>query len=156
MNIVQFNPIFGPASYTVDPRLVFVLMPFKDNLTKIYQTIIKPSVEALEFELVCKRADEIPSNRAIVQDIWKSICEARLILADLTGLNPNVMYELGIAHTIGKETILIYQQGDEIKFPFDLAHIRRIEYEDNAIGGRKLEQELRATLSHVLAPQLRS
>jgi hypothetical protein len=156
MNVIQINPIFGPASYVIDPRLAFVLMPFTDELTAIYQTFIKPTVESPEFGLVCKRADDIKSNRAIIQDIWKSVCEAQLIIADLTGLNANVMYELGIAHILGKETILIYQKGGDIRFPFDLTHIRRIEYENNAMGGRKLEQELKATLSHVLTPTLRA
>ena len=109
MNLIQINPIFGPAAYTIDPRLCFVLMPFKDDLTTIYRTIVKPAVETPEFNLVCKRADDIKTNRAVMQDIFKSICEAKVVLADLTGLNPNVMYELGVAHAIGKETILIYQ-----------------------------------------------
>jgi hypothetical protein len=150
MNIIQINPIFGPAAYAVDPRLAFVLMPFKDDLAKIYQAFIKPTIEAPEFGMVCRRADDVKSNRAIIQDIWKSICEARLIVADLSGLNPNVMYELGIAHTLGKDTLLIYQRGEDIKFPFDLAHIRRIEYVNDALGGRKLEEELRATLQNIL------
>jgi hypothetical protein len=47
-----------------------------------------------------------------MRNIWKSICEARLVVADLTGGNANVFYELGIAHTVGKETILIAARGD--------------------------------------------
>lgn len=124
MNLVQVNPVFGPVSYTVDPKLAFVLMPFSEQLTEIYSSLVKPAIEQSGFDLVCRRADDIKSNRSIVQDIWKSICEARLIIADLSGLNPNVMYELGIAHTIGKDTVLIYQRGENVKFPFDLAHIR--------------------------------
>ena len=104
------------------------------------------------FNLVCKRADDIKTNKAIIQDIFKAICEARIIIADVTRLNPNVMYELGIAHTLGKETDLIYQKKQEIKFPFDLAHIRRIEYENSATGGKLLEQELRGVLQNILTP----
>lgn len=152
MNIIQINPIFGPASYAIDPRLAFVLMPFTDELTEIYNTFVKPTVEEPTFNLVCRRADDVKSNKAIIQDIWKSICEARLIIADLSGLNPNVMYELGIAHTLGKETILIYQRGRDVKFPFDLSHIRRIEYDNNAVGGKTLQNELRSTLTAVLTP----
>lgn len=153
LNVIQINPIFGPASYVVDPRLAFVLMPFTDELTKIYNAVIKPCVENSDLGLVCKRADEIRSAKTIMQDIWKSICEARIIIADLTGLNPNVMYEVGIAHTLGKETVLVYQTGAEIKIPFDLTHIRRIEYTNDAIGGKKLETELRDTLRAILNPQ---
>jgi len=157
MNVIQVNPIFGPASYRIDERLAFVLMPFTDELTKIYHTFIKPTVELKQFNLVCKRADDIKSNRSIIQDIWKSICEARIVIADMSGLNPNVMYELGVTHTLGKETILIYQRSDEeIRFPFDLSHIRRIEYENSAIGGRKLEKDLKETLEHILSSKLRA
>jgi hypothetical protein len=156
MNVVPINPIFGPASYAVDPRLTFVLMPFTDELTDIYQTFVKPVVESPDFNLVCRRADDIKSNRAVIQDIWKSLCEARFVIADLTGFNANVLYELGIAHTLGKETILIYQRGSDVKFPFDLTHIRRIEYENNAIGGRALETELRATLRAVIDATVRA
>jgi len=156
MNVVQINPVFGPASYAVDPRLTFVLMPFTDELTEIYQAFVKPVVESAEFGLVCKRADDIKSNRAVIQDIWKSLCEARFVIADLTGFNANVMYELGIAHTLGKETILIYQRGAEVKFPFDLTHIRRIEYENNALGGKALEKSLRETMKAVIDATLKA
>lgn len=152
MNTIQINPIFGPAQYKVDGRLAFVLMPFTEELTEIYQTVVKPTVEKKEFGLVCKRADDIKSNRAIIQDIWKSICEARIVIADMSNLNPNVMYELGIAHTIGKETVLLYQKTkQELRFPFDLSHIRRIEYENTMPGAKALESELSLTLSNVLA-----
>jgi len=154
-NLIQVNPIFGPAAYSIDNSLVFVLMPFDDDLTDIYQNIVKPLIETPSYNLKCKRADDFKTNKTIIQDIWKAICESKIIIADLTRLNANVMYELGIAHTIGKETILIYQASDEedIKFPFDLAHIRRIEYENNAIGGRKLESELKATIESIIRPK---
>lgn len=152
MNVIQINPLFGPASYSVDPRLAFVLMPFTDELTEIYNTFVKPTIEDERFGLVCRRADDIKSNKAIIQDIWKSVCEARLIVADLSTLNPNVMYELGIAHTLGKETVLIYQCGDDVKFPFDLTHIRRIEYNNDAVGGKRLVDELTQTIEAILEP----
>lgn len=156
MNVVQINPIFGPAAYAIDPRLAFVLMPFTDDLTQIYNAFVKPTIEDSAFGLICRRADDVKSNKAIIQDIWKSICEARLIVADLSGLNPNVMYELGIAHTLGKETILIYQRGRDVKFPFDLSHIRRIEYDNNALGGKQLENDLKETLRSILTPTIKA
>lgn len=82
MNIIQINPLFGPASYAIDNRLAFVLMPFREDLTRIYHNLIKATVQRDTFDSVCKRADDIKSNRAAIQDIWKSICEARLIIAD--------------------------------------------------------------------------
>lgn len=154
MNLIQLNPIFGTASYSLEKKLVFVLMPFSDELTRVYNSIVKPTIESTELGLVCRRADDYKTNKAIIQDIWKAICEARLVIADLTYLNPNVMYELGIAHTVGKETILIYQKSESqnIKFPFDIGHIRRIEYSNDAVGGKQLQDDLAATVKSILSP----
>ena len=150
-NMIQISPIFGPAAFRQEPGLCFVIMPFADDLTKIYQEIIKPCVEA--HGLACRRADDLRTNRAIMDDIWKSICEARLVIADLTQGNPNVFYELGIAHTVGKDTILIWQrQQPEKKRPFDIFHLRTIAYDDNATGGQYLRRELDVTIDAMLRP----
>jgi hypothetical protein len=122
-------------------------MPFEPELEKIYQTFVKPTIEAKN--LVCRRADDIHSNDAIIKDIWNSICESRFVVADISKLNPNVMYELGIAHAIGKETILIRQK-DGSKHPFDVAHIRIIEYDNTAVGGPALKRQLDGVLDAVL------
>ena len=147
--IVRFEPIFGPAKFIQDPKLCFVIMPFGDDLDPFYRDIIKPCVESTG--MVCRRSDEIRGNNAIIRDIWKSICEARLVIADLTYANPNVFYELGIAHTVGKQTVLISQKRDE-KFPFDVMHLRRIPYENTASGGQKLSRDLKATIEAILEP----
>ncbi len=154
MNTIQINPIFGPAKYEIQDKLAFILMPFEDKLTEIYNHKIKPTLEDEPFLFKCKRADDIVSNKSIMEDIWKSICEARIIIADITGFNPNVMYELGIAHTLGKTTIILCQKGEKT-FPFDLHHIRRIEYENTAIGGDSLTKSLSKTLDSVLDKELR-
>jgi hypothetical protein len=133
MSRLRISPIFGSTNVEVDPKLVFVLMPFNDEVTAVYESIVLPSVE--EKGLTCRRANDFSSNKAIMEDIWKAICSSRLVIADLTGFNANVLYELGIAHTVGKETIMIYQKKENIKFPFDLSQIRRIEYENSAAGG---------------------
>lgn len=152
-NLIKINPIFGPANYVLDNNLAFIIMPFRDDLTEIYEKIIRPTVEE---KLVCRRGDDYKTNKMIMQDIWKAICEAKLIIADVTGFNPNVMYELGIAHTLGKEVIMIYQknQGTETKFPFDLHGIRRIEYENTVTAAKNLENDLRKTIENILKPQV--
>jgi hypothetical protein len=142
------NPIFGPPSFRFDRRLAFVLMPFNNELTNLYRSVLKPTIEAAG--LVCRRADDLKSNHTVMQDVWRGICEARMIIADLTGLNPNVLYELGIAHTVGKETILLCQKSQgEFMFPLDLAHIRRIDYDASDAGQRKLVLDLLETLKAV-------
>jgi hypothetical protein len=146
-SIVSQTSIFGPNYFPVQESLVFVLIPFEPDLANIYQTFVKPTIEAKN--LICRRADDIHSNNAIISDIWKSICESRFVVADISKLNPNVMYELGIAHAIGKETILIRQK-DGSKHPFDVAHIRIIEYDNTAVGGPALKRQLDCVVDAVL------
>jgi hypothetical protein len=70
------------------------------------------------------------------------------LIADCTGRNPNVFYEIGIAHTVGRKVILISQHADDM--PFDLAHIRRIAYEYTPRGMAAFEETLRKTLESEL------
>ncbi len=141
--LVKIAPIFGPPDFLPDPKLCFVIMPFDEDLDPIYHQIVKPAIE--EQGMVSRRADEIHGHQAIMHDVWKSICESRIVIADLTLPNPNVFYELGIAHTVGKPTILLSQKGRS-EFPFDVAHLRGIIYENTAAGGQQLRQELSETI----------
>ena len=115
--IVRINPIFRGREFLIDEGLVFVLAPFEEPFNTVYEDHIKPSVERFG-GLRCSRADDIYDNRPIMEDIWKAINEARIIISDLSGKNPNVFYETGIAHTIGKEVVLITQSMADV--PFDL------------------------------------
>lgn len=150
-SVISLSPIFGPAGFSVNEKSIFVLMPFRADLDEIYQTTIRQSIH--DIGMVAHRADELKNVNAIMHDIWKSICEARIVVADLTDFNANVMYELGIAHTVGKDTILLHQKPrEQVKFPFDLAHIRRIEYINTIAGAGKLRADLQSTISSVLRP----
>jgi hypothetical protein len=71
-------------------------------------------------------------------------------------LNANEIYELGIAHTVGKMTIIIYQKKDHAMFPFDLAHIRRIEYEDRTAGRNLLKKTLIESLENLIKQKLKT
>jgi hypothetical protein len=149
MVIGDINPIFGRTHLRIDDRLAFVLMPFRDDLDEIYETYVKPTVESKGLQ--CRRADDIKTGTKIIEDIWHSICQARVIIADLTYKNENVMYELGIAHTLGKDSILISQGGSvDDKFPFDIAHIRIRRYENTVMGAHKLTTGLADALSETL------
>jgi hypothetical protein len=89
----------------VDPKLCFVLMPFGDPFDGYYEQIIKPTVESAGLHAL--RADEVYGTTAIIRDIWESIWRARIVIADVTGKNPNVNYELGLSHALAVPTILI-------------------------------------------------
>ena len=85
-------------------------------------------------------AEDIRSGRSAVREMWDSLNHAAVIIADLTGADAGVMYGLGIAHTLGKETILIHPQGS--KYLTDIPRTYRIEYEDSDAGRAKLEEQL--------------
>lgn len=104
----------------------FVLMPFCQPFNKYYKEIYKPALENCGYQV--KRADESAKPGPIISDIQRAIWESDLILCEMTKHNPNVFYELGLAHAIGKPVILISHEGEEI--PFDFKHIRIIMYND--------------------------
>jgi hypothetical protein len=132
------NPMFG---YDTSPELksdVFVLMPFSNELQPIYEDHIR--VVSGELNLTVARADDFFSSRSIMSDIWSAIYNSRIIIADCTGRNTNVFYEIGIAHTLGRPTILISQNIEDV--PFDLRHIRCIVYQYTPRGMREFIKPL--------------
>jgi len=127
-------------------------MPFSQPWsTRIYK-IIRDVVEPLGYS--CKRADDY-YGRVVLEDLWKRINEAAFIIADLTSDNPNVYYELGIAHTLGKDIIPLLQSHSMV--PFDQQPFRVLFYEDNADGYEILTERLPqwvAALEYNSSPQV--
>lgn len=138
--------IFGGSNFTLDPNLCFVLMPFAEELKPIYEDHIAKIIKSKS--MTPQRADEIYSVNLITWDIWEKINRSRIIIADLTNKNPNVFYELGLAHAISKEVIIISQRIEDV--PFDLKALRCIIYEYNPRGIKKLEERLSATIDELL------
>lgn len=99
---------------------------------------LKPNVESLG--ITCVRGDDIFSVRSIVEDIWSAICQSSFVIGEFTGRNPNVMYEAGIAHTLGKPLICITQNLQDV--PFDLRHLRLIVYENTPTGYQRLADSI--------------
>jgi hypothetical protein len=130
---------FKQTEVKLNEKLCFIIMPFTDKLNPIYDSIIKPVIKDLNLE--CLRADEIFTSKPIIEDIWKSIKKARFLIADLTERNPNVFYELGLAHALNKDVILLTQDIDDV--PFDLRHFRIIVYQDSISGSDKLKSTLK-------------
>lgn len=122
-----------------DRELCYLLMPFSEPWS--------PSVwyhldrAARHCHLIPKRADE-QIGPVVMLDIWDSICVAEVIVVDLTGNNPNVTYEVGIAHTLGKEMICLSQTTDPAKVPFDLLGRRLIKYDTSDAGLGKLYSDV--------------
>src|SRR5215470_16813722 len=91
-------------------KKAFILMPFSPPFDSYYPQIFKPALEAAGYTV--SRADDIFTPQPIMLDIQQSIVEADLILCEMSGRNPNVFYELGLAHAIGKPAILISRKHD--------------------------------------------
>jgi hypothetical protein len=121
-------------------------MPFEPGLKAVYNDHVRPAV--LSAGLKCERADELHGVNAITTDIWERINRARFLIADLTRRNPNVFYEVGLAHAIGKDVILLTQTMDDV--PFDLKGLRCLVYEYTPPGMREFDVRLRKTIDAVV------
>jgi hypothetical protein len=125
----------------------FTIMPFGGWGDTYYETIFCPAIRAAGLEP--HRADDLYRPSTIVNDIWAYTKKAKLLVADLTGKNPNVFYELGLAHAIAKPAILIAESMDEI--PYDLRALRIIVYNKNACDwGQLLREKIKAAIKEVL------
>lgn len=117
----------------------FVIMPYDPTFDTQFERVIRPAVEAAG--LKCVRGDQSFSKPHIMADIWKSIRQARVIVAELTGRNPNVLYEVGLAHAIGKPIIFLTREEEHV--PFDLKALRYRYYDTNdPFWGENLRQSI--------------
>lgn len=105
----------------------FVLMPFDSKFNDLYKFGIKEA--AAEIGIHAERVDEQIYSEGILERIYRQIEVADIIIADMTGQNPNVFYEVGYAHAKEKLCILLTANSDDI--PFDLKHQRHIVYSDS-------------------------
>jgi len=129
----------------IEPTLISVMMPFDARFNNVYDAI---QSAAKNTGLRCRRADDIWENAAIIQDVVSLIDRSRIIICDCTGRNQNVFYEAGIAHTLGREVILVTQT--EYDIPFDLRHLRYVKYLDNEEGRAQLRAALEARIQTLL------
>ncbi|KJU83128.1 Nucleoside 2-deoxyribosyltransferase [Candidatus Magnetobacterium bavaricum] len=122
-------------------KYIFVCMSFDPALYDIYDSGIKPTVERIG--LICERVDEIQYSSGIIEKVYSQIKSADMIIADITGQNPNVLYEVGYAHALGKEVILITRKVEDI--PSDLRNFHCIVHDGQLrILKEKLEKRIRA------------
>lgn len=140
---IVFSPmVFKVPGEKPNVDLVSVMMPFDGSMRAVYDTI-KCAAKATGYE--CKRADDIWDDSTVIQDVFSLIFQSYIVVCDFTGMNPNVFYEAGIAHTLGKHVIPITQNPEHI--PFDLRHHRYAQYLNNAQGREGLQIELENRLN---------
>lgn len=147
------KPSAAPAKPAAPKESCFTIMPFGGWFDDYYESVYKPAIEASG--LKPKRADDLYRPSTIVTDIWSYTKAAKLVLADLTGKNPNVFYELGLAHALAKPVVLVAESMSDV--PFDLRALRVIEYDKNEPRwGDTLRDKIVLSIGEVLASPLTS
>ena len=116
----------------------FVLMPFSKAFEDAYEVAIRPACEAAG--AYAERVDQQIFAGSIMERVYNQISKADLVVADMSERNPNVFYEVGYAHALGKTTILVTKTEDDI--PFDLRQYPHIIY-GGSLSHLKVELERR-------------
>lgn len=138
--MITFSPqVFAVPTKEQNKKLIAVMLPFKYASTF---DAIKTACDSLHLD--CKKADDIWVNSTFIQDIFELIFTSQVVIADFTDKNPNVFYEVGIAHTLGKTVIPITQNIEDV--PSDLRHHRVLKYLPNNEGYEVMIAELKKRL----------
>lgn len=133
----QSNTLFKASPLNFN--LIAMMMPFHSNFDAVYRKV-GAALKADGYEV--KRADDFWLNHQVMEDIIQLITSSRIIICDLSRKNPNVFYELGLAHALGKDVILITQNEEDV--PFDLKQFRYIFYLNNGEGLEELVTKISA------------
>ncbi len=130
----------------------FVMQPFAEPLGTYYDKIYKPAIEKAGLKPV-RAHNDIFGTGKIIDQVWRSIIEAKVLVAELTSRNPNVFYELGVAHALDKPVVLISSNENDV--PFDLQHIRVIYYDttDPFWGSKLLDKVAENVISAIRNPE---
>jgi hypothetical protein len=141
----------------------FVIMPFgnlnidaeqAERLESIYSEWIKPTVESVTIQgtpvqkITCHRADKTARPGEIISHVIENLVDSDIVIADLSGRNSNVFYELGIRHAVNNNTILIADDFEDV--PFDLSGLRAIGYKYEPKSLRRLESSLKKAIGEIL------
>ena len=133
-----------PLEVPAEQDLVAVMMPFDAGFNDVYATLEQAVAES---GMQCYRADRVWFNNQIMDDVINLIWRARVVIADLTSKNPNVFYETGIAHTLGRDVIQIAQSMNDV--PFDIHTIRSVSYHPNREGLADLKAKVVERLKYL-------
>lgn len=143
-SFAQRQPYVPPADEQVEGTRTFldtcfVMMPFGQWLDQYYREIFVPAIKDAGMEPV--RGDELFSTGSVIEQIWDQVQRAKVLLADLSGKNANVFYELGLAHAACKPVVFTTSSLEDV--PFDLRHLRVVTYDiRDPAWGVKLQKSL--------------
>ena len=140
------KPRFEKLLFEIKKGRCSFLSPFSEPFNIIYNNHIKIAVESQNHTIF--RVAEIFGNTPIIDKIWYYIGTSEIVLADVTDRNPNVMYVLGMAHTIGKPILIMTQRIEDV--PFDLRQYQYIIYENTPNGCKELEEKILGMLKSLI------
>ncbi|TEW69559.1 hypothetical protein E2R65_04905 [Mucilaginibacter phyllosphaerae] len=147
---LEFKKLSKAASVSASDTC-FVMMPFAAPLGQYYRKIFEPAIEKAGLKAV-RADDDLFGTGKIIDQIWAGITSAKVLIAELTSRNPNVYYELGLAHALKKPVVLVCSNEQDV--PFDLKHIRVIYYDmyDPFWGEKLIEKVAENILSAIANP----
>jgi hypothetical protein len=141
-------------------RLVcFLLSPFapRELFDQVHAAVVLACdlcAKSAGIEIQCRRADTLYEAKAIHDDIWRHIASADLLVVDVTGLNPNVMIEYGVAAAVRRphQVILIKAEDDESRLPFNAFAQRYLPYRRSILGDRDFIHGLHMAMIQAVTP----
>ena len=126
----------------VDYPKAFVIMPFSKRWSrKVEEKLIKPAIDGADLKYV--RGDTSPRADELTKNVWNELLRAGVIIADISALNANVFYELGLAHALGKEVFILKQKDASVPADFRGAHYYSYDLNDLEAGMKKLRNGLK-------------
>lgn len=145
--VLQAQSILHGDEISIIPGVAFVLIPHTDEYDELFISIIKPALESHELKVL--KASDIFKPGNILSQVWAQIRSAEVVIADVSGQNANVIFELGLCYGIHRCPILLTRNPDEL--PFNIRNLRYIEYEDSMKGAEKLKKDLSRAVAEFLS-----
>ena len=148
------DPMFKSRNIETKPNMCFCILPFSNDRIELFDEVIKPELKKDCDINAIKSGDMFNANSDMIEDIWIKINEAAFIVADISDKNPNVFYELGICHTLGKKIILICDEESlnkdyKGKLPFDINTRFTYFYKNRGSGPIKVVEHIEKSLKEM-------
>ncbi len=120
------------------------------NLDRVYSNLIAPAIDSYP-KLRSIRSDEIVGSDSIDKSMYQLLLSADIVIADISTLNANAMYELGVRHALRPyATIVMKMKDDHVPIPFDVGHLRLLEYRLSQINSKETHKQLSNLLENAI------
>ena len=144
---LQAESVLRGQGVEVSQGTGFVLLPHNDEFNALYEAVIRRAMSANG--IVAKKADNIYQPGSILGQVWAQIRTAEVLVADVSGINPNVIYELGLCFGLHRCPILLVR--DPTELPFNLRSLRYIQYANTVGGAEQLKANLTRAIEEFLS-----